>query len=86
MLSLRVAGAATVVALPIAVLVALAQARGRFALRVVLDAAVTLPLVLPPVATGYVLLLLFGRRGAFGDAGAACWAQDLGCGLDPCAG
>lgn len=68
MLSLRVAGAATLVALPIAVLVALAQARGRFALRVVLDAAVTLPLVLPPVATGYVLLLLFGRRGAFGQA------------------
>ena len=68
MLSLKVAGAATFVALPIAVLVALAQARGRFALRVVLDAAVTLPLVLPPVATGYVLLLLFGRRGAFGQA------------------
>ena len=68
MLSLRVAGAATLVALPIAVLVALAQARGRFALRVVLDAAVTLPLVLPPVATGYVLLLLFGRRGAIGQA------------------
>ena len=66
LLSLRVAFAATLVGLPIAVAVALAQARGRFAARVVLDALVTLPLVLPPVATGYVLLLMFGRRGWLG--------------------
>ena len=68
LLSLRVALAAIVVGLPIAVAVAVAQARGRFAARVVLDALVTLPLVLPPVATGYVLLLLFGRRGPIGEA------------------
>ncbi|HEY9235509.1 MULTISPECIES: molybdate ABC transporter permease subunit [Phenylobacterium] len=67
LLSLRVALVATVVGLPIAVAAAMAQARGRFPLRVVLDAAVTLPLVLPPVATGYVLLLLFGRRGPIGE-------------------
>lgn len=73
LLSLRVALAATLVGLPIAVLAALAQARGRFAARVVLDAAVTLPLVLPPVATGYVLLLLFGRRGAIG-----AWLEKIG--------
>lgn len=66
LLSLRVAFAATLVGLPIAVAVALAQARGRFAARVVFDALVTLPLVLPPVATGYVLLLMFGRRGWLG--------------------
>jgi len=65
-LSLKVALAATLFGLPLALAAALAQARGRFAARVVLDAAVTLPLVLPPVATGYVLLLLFGRRGAIG--------------------
>jgi len=73
LLSLKVALAATLVALPIAIAAALAQARGRFVLRVVLDAAVTLPLVLPPVATGYVLLLLFGRRGALG-----AWLEKAG--------
>lgn len=67
LLSLKVALAATVVALPVAIAAAMAQARGRFPLRVALDAAVTLPLVLPPVATGYVLLLLFGRRGLIGE-------------------
>lgn len=65
-LSLKVALAATLFGLPLALAAAFAQARGRFGLRVALDAAVTLPLVLPPVATGYVLLLLFGRRGAVG--------------------
>ena len=73
MLSLRVALTATLVGMPIAIAAALAQARGRFAARVVLDAAVTLPLVLPPVATGYVLLLLFGKRGAIG-----VWLEKLG--------
>ncbi|HEX5379873.1 MAG TPA: molybdate ABC transporter permease subunit [Phenylobacterium sp.] len=65
-LSLKVALAATVFGAPLALAVALLQARARYALRVALDAVVTLPLVLPPVATGYVLLLLFGRRGAIG--------------------
>lgn len=65
-LSLRVAGAATLFSLPIALLVALALARGRFPGRGLLDGAVHLPLVLPPVATGYVLLVLFGRKGLIG--------------------
>ena len=65
-LSLKVALAATAFGLPLALITAMAQARGRFAVRVLLDVMVTLPLVLPPVATGYVLLLLFGRRGAIG--------------------
>lgn len=68
MLSLRVAAAATLCALPLAIAAAHAQARGRFPGRVLLDALITLPLVLPPVATGYFLLLLFGRRGAVGEA------------------
>lgn len=68
LLSLKVAAAATAAAAPVALATALAQARGRFAARVALDALVTLPLVLPPVATGYVLLLLFGRRGPIGAA------------------
>jgi molybdate transport system permease protein len=73
LLSLKVALAATLFGLPIALATAVAQARGRFAARVVLDALVTLPLVLPPVATGYVLLLLLGRRGALG-----AWLEKAG--------
>lgn len=65
-LSLRVAATATLAALPFAVAVAYALSRGRFAGRVLLDAATTLPLVLPPVATGYALLVLFGHAGPIG--------------------
>jgi molybdate transport system permease protein len=72
-LSLKVALAATAAGLPVAVAVALAQARGGLALRAVLDVLVTLPLVLPPVATGYGLLLLFGRNGALG-----AWLAKIG--------
>jgi molybdate transport system permease protein len=67
-LSLRVASLATVVALPLAFVVAIVLARGRFFGRALLDALVHLPLVLPPVATGFALLLLFGRQGAIGAA------------------
>lgn len=65
-LSLKVAGVATLASLPLGILVALALARWRFVGRSVLDGLVHLPLVLPPVVTGYVLLLLFGRRGPIG--------------------
>jgi len=66
-LSLRVAACAVVVELPFAVLAAYALSRGRLAGRVALETAVTLPLVLPPVATGYVLLILFGPKGPIGS-------------------
>ena len=65
-LSLRVAFWAVAGSLPLGILVALALARGRFWGRQLLDVAVHLPLVLPPVVTGYLLLLLFGRRGPLG--------------------
>ena len=65
-LSLRVATWATIVSLPFGVLVAMLLARGRFYGRSLLNALVLLPLVLPPVVTGYVLLLLFGRQGPLG--------------------
>ncbi|HEX7758267.1 MAG TPA: molybdate ABC transporter permease subunit [Caulobacteraceae bacterium] len=68
LLSLRVAATATVIGLPVALLTALALARGRFWGRSLLDAAAHLPLVLPPVATGYALLLLFGHNGPLGRA------------------
>jgi molybdate transport system permease protein len=67
LLSLRVAAAATTAALPLALIVArLLSSRRRGPGLAILDAAVSLPLVLPPVATGYVLLLLFGRQGPIG--------------------
>lgn len=66
-LSLRVALVGTLASLPLAILVAVALARGRFWGRSLLNAFVHLPLVLPPVVTGYVLLRLFGRHGAIGE-------------------
>lgn len=66
-LSLRVAGMATLVSLPFGIAVAMLIGRGRFLGRPLLNALVLLPLVLPPVVTGYVLLLLFGRHGPIGS-------------------
>jgi molybdate transport system permease protein len=66
MLSLRVAAVATVLALVVGLPLALLLARGRFAGKEVLDVLITLPLVLPPVVTGYLLLLLLGRHGVLG--------------------
>jgi molybdate transport system permease protein len=67
LLSLRVAAVAVAAGLPLAVLAAYALSRGRLAGRVALETLVTLPLVLPPVATGYILLVLFGRAGPIGQ-------------------
>ena len=66
-LSLRVASVATLSSLPVGLLAAMLLARGRFWGRPVLDIAVHLPLVLPPVVTGFFLLILFGRRGVIGE-------------------
>ena len=66
LLSLKVAGVAMVASLPPGLLVALALARGRFAGKSLLNGIVHLPLILPPVVTGYLLLILFGRRGVIG--------------------
>ncbi|HUU25211.1 MAG TPA: molybdate ABC transporter permease subunit, partial [Methyloceanibacter sp.] len=66
-LSLRVAAVATLVSLPFGIAAAMAIGRGRFLGRPLLNALVLLPLVLPPVVTGYVLLLLFGRQGPIGS-------------------
>jgi molybdate transport system permease protein len=66
-LSLRIATVATLASLPLGVATALLLARGRFPGRSLLDGLVHLPLVLPPVVTGFALLLLFGRRGPIGS-------------------
>jgi len=65
-LSLRVAGIAIIVALPVAFIVAWLLARFNFPGKSLAQAIVTMPLVLPPVVTGYLLLVLFGARGALG--------------------
>ncbi|HQS97334.1 MAG: molybdate ABC transporter permease [Novosphingobium sp. 17-62-19] len=65
-LSLKVSAVAVGVCLPLAFALAWALARGRFAGKVLLDAVVHLPLVLPPVVTGWLLLLAFGPQGPAG--------------------
>ncbi|MEP5631768.1 MAG: molybdate ABC transporter permease subunit [Tateyamaria sp.] len=65
-LSLLVGVVATVLALPLAIWVAWLLARRDFWGKAVLNAAVHLPLVLPPVVTGYLLLIAFGRTGPIG--------------------
>src|ERR1700674_2098669 len=65
-LSLRVALVATLVSLPFGIMIAMVLARGRFWGHAALNGLILLPLILPPVVTGYILLLLFGRRGAIG--------------------
>jgi molybdate transport system permease protein len=71
-LSLKVATVATLASLPPAIAIGWLLARRRFPGRLLLDALVHLPLVLPPVVTGFALLRLFGMRGAIG-----AWLHDV---------
>lgn len=66
-LSLRVAVVATLVSTPLGIAVAWLLARRTFWGKALLDAVIHLPLVLPPVVTGYLLLLSFGRKGPIGE-------------------
>lgn len=72
-LSLKVAGWATVLNAVLGVGAAFALSRWQSAARDVVDALLTLPLVLPPTVLGYYLLVLVGRRGVFGE-----WLGRLG--------
>jgi molybdate transport system permease protein len=65
-LSLKVSGVAMAAALPVAFALAWMLARWRFPGKVLLDAVVHLPLVLPPVVTGWLLLIAFGTNGPLG--------------------
>ena len=66
MLSLRVSFWAVLISLPFGLLVAHALARWEFPGKQVLNGIVHLPLILPPVVTGYLLLITFGRKGTVG--------------------
>ncbi len=73
-LSLLVATTATLASLPVGVAIAWLLARGRFWGKGLLDTLVHLPLILPPVVTGYLLLITFGRKAPVG----AFLADELG--------
>jgi molybdate transport system permease protein len=66
-LSLRIASVAMLGSLPFGILMAWLLARVSFPGRAIVDGLVHLPLVMPPVVTGYLLLLAFGRRGPIGQ-------------------
>jgi molybdate transport system permease protein len=66
LLSLRVAALSLALAGPLGIALAFVQARRRYALRRVVDGLVLLPLVLPPTVVGFLLVLLFGKRGLLG--------------------
>ncbi|MFY9602565.1 MAG: molybdate ABC transporter permease subunit [Pseudolabrys sp.] len=65
-LSLRIAIVSTLVALPFGIAIGMLLARGSFWGKSLLDAVVHLPLVLPPVVTGYLLLISLGRKAPLG--------------------
>jgi len=65
-LSIKVATVAMLFSLPPGIAIALLLARGRFWGKTLLNGLVHLPLILPPVVTGYLLLITFGRRGPAG--------------------
>ncbi len=72
LLSLKVSTLAVVISLPFGVLLAWVLVRCTFPGKTLLDGVVHLPLVLPPVVVGYLLLVVFGRRGLIGE-----WLYDL---------
>ncbi|TYP69222.1 molybdate transport system permease protein [Stutzerimonas stutzeri] len=72
-LSLWVGLVATLVSLPLGILTAYALARWSFPGKQILNGIVHLPLILPPVVTGYLLLVTFGRRGSVGQ-----WLETVG--------
>ena len=72
-LSLKVAFWSVLCSLPLAVATALLLARCRFPGKSLFDAVVHLPLVLPPVVTGFTLLMLLGRKGLLG-----AWLAEIG--------
>ena len=72
-LSLRIAVVATLCSLPFGIAVAWVLARKDFWGKGLLDGIIHLPLVLPPVVTGYLLLIAFGRKGFIGS-----WLAEIG--------
>ncbi|WP_288424089.1 molybdate ABC transporter permease subunit [uncultured Acinetobacter sp.] len=74
-LSAKVGLFATLVNLPFAIFVAWILARYEFRLKVILESLLQLPMILPPVVLGYLLLILFGNRGILGQFLSECGIQ-----------
>jgi molybdate transport system permease protein len=72
LLSLKVATIGMIASLPFGVAIAYLLARGRFPGKILLNGLVHLPLVMPPVVTGWLLLLSFGRQGPLGRVFDSC--------------
>jgi len=77
-LSLQVSVCATAITLLVGIPVAYLLARKRFRGKNIVSLLLTLPMVLPPTVTGYLLLLLIGNNGVFGKAWSALTGGDLG--------
>ena len=76
-LTLRISIVATLVNLPIALLVSWYLVRTRAPGRFLVDVLVSLPLAVPPVAIGFFLLILLGREGPVGAVSEAIFGSDL---------
>jgi molybdate transport system permease protein len=77
-LSLQVAAVATMLALILGIPLSYVLARKRFRGKELLDLVLTLPMVLPPVVTGYILLLIIGRNGVLGRFFEALTGEEFG--------
>ena len=77
LLSIKVAVVATIMSLPLAIAIGWILGKKNFKGKTILETLVSLPLALPPVATGYFLLLLLGREGAVGKLFATFFDFDI---------
>jgi len=77
LLSIKVAVVATIISLPLAIAIGWILGKKNFKGKTILETLVSLPLALPPVATGYFLLLLLGREGAVGKLFATFFDSDI---------
>ena len=74
LLTLQVAVVATLINVPLALAVSWLVVKRRVPGRILIEAVISLPLALPPVAVGLFLLLLLGRDGPIGTCWTTCWA------------
>ena len=66
-LSLKIAFTASILSLPLGLLIGYVLARKEFPLKSFIESLINLPLILPPVVTGYILLIVFGKNGSVGQ-------------------
>ena len=66
-LSLKIAFTASLFSLPLGLLTGYILARKEFVFKKLIESIVNLPLILPPVVTGYILLIVFGKNGSIGQ-------------------